>query len=294
MKRSAGTITTLQAELLPRACSMPAPSLRRTAQLLEAPALTPTARLNGQAPGYISDEDAPSRARITALATELDQACPSWGALATELAAGSGPRWGEQFQFTAFDAHPDGCAEYGHAHLHVDWQVDAAGTSGEEHGRRVRPKRDKRRAIPVPRLPITGFPLRDRAGVALAEQAGLNPEALLFPATGGGMHWYSGFNSDYLLPAMAAAGWPVEHWIEEYPRWDADARVYRTTTVRRRRAALPWHSLRHRFARTCVDILHLPEGELMAIGGWENISTVQTRYYRSGRDNMERGLSYFD
>ncbi len=32
----------------------------------------------------------------------------------------------------------------------------------------------------------------------------------------------------------------------------------------------------------------------MAIGGWENISTVQTRYYRSGKDNMERGLGYFD
>ena len=28
----------------------------------------------------------------------------------------------------------------------------------------------------------------------------------------------------------------------------------------------------------------------MAIGGWENISTVQTRYYRSGKDNMRRGL----
>jgi hypothetical protein len=136
---------------------MPAPSLLRTAQFLEAPALTPTARLNGQAAGYISDEDAPSRARITALATELDQAFPGWGALATELAAGSGPRWGEQFQFTAFDAHPDGCAEYAHAHLHahlhVDWQVDAAGSSGQERGRRVRPKGDKRRAIPVPGCP---------------------------------------------------------------------------------------------------------------------------------------------
>lgn len=32
----------------------------------------------------------------------------------------------------------------------------------------------------------------------------------------------------------------------------------------------------------------------MAVGGWENIGTVQTRYYRSGKDNMERGLSYFD
>jgi integrase len=93
---------------------------------------------------------------------------------------------------------------------------------------------------------------------------------------------------------METAGWPVEHLKEAYPKWDPAAQKYRAVSVERRKAALTWHSLRHRFARTCVDILRMPEGELMAIGGWENIGTVQTRYYRSGRDNMERGLSYFD
>lgn len=38
----------------------------------------------------------------------------------------------------------------------------------------------------------------------------------------------------------------------------------------------------------------MPEGELMAVGGWVNIGTVQTWYYRSAKDNMERGLGYFD
>jgi hypothetical protein len=292
-------LTPLQAELLPRACSMPAPALARTLSRLERPEVVPTVRLNGQAEGYISDEDAPDRTRISALSAGLAQRLPRWGALAPELAASSGPRWGEQFQLTAFDAHLDGCAEYAYAHLHVDWQVDAAGTSTPGRGRRVRPKGDKARVIPVPQLSITGYRLRDavraRVEAALAElAAGQNPEALLFPAVEGGMLWYSSFNSDHLLPAMEAAGWPVEHWREEYPRWDAGAEKYRTVSVERRKAALTWHSLRHRFARTCVDVLRMPEGELMAVGGWENIGTVQTRYYRSGRENMERGLSYFD
>lgn len=37
------------------------------------------------------------------------------------------------------------------------------------------------------------------------------------------MQWYAGFNGDHLLPAMEAAGWPVEHWVEEYPRWNDQA-----------------------------------------------------------------------
>jgi hypothetical protein len=91
---------------------------------------------------------------------------------------------------------------------------------------------------------------------------------------------------------MEAAGWPVERRLETRDEWDAHK--YTRVTVERRKAGLPWHSLRHRFARIAVEIKKMPEGELMAVGDWESISTVQTRYDRSGRDNMERGLGYFD
>jgi integrase len=80
---------------------------------------------------------------------------------------------------------------------------------------------------------------------------------------------------------------------ETRDKWDESTRTYTSVTIERRKANLPWHSLRHRFARLCVDVKKMREGELMAIGGWENISTVQTRYYRSGRENMARGLEYF-
>jgi integrase len=294
-----GYLTPLQAELLPRACSMPAPIINRVLERVDTNLALDRARMNGQAEVYIRDEDAPSRERIVTLAVKLKEAFPLWGDLAVELAANSGPRWGEQFQLAVSDVHLDGCAEYRQAHIHVDWQVDAGGTSDSSVGRRVRPKGDKTRVIAVSTLSFTGFRLREsmrtRTAEALREQeAGTNPEALIFCAPRGGMLWYSAFNSDYLLPAMKAAGWPVETWVEKRDKWDASRKKYTPVEVHRRRAGLPWHSLRHRFARICVDIKRMPEGELMAIGGWENINTVQTRYYRSGKDNMERGLVYFD
>jgi hypothetical protein len=209
--------------------------------------------MNGQAETYIRDEDAPSRDRVAALGVQLPRRFPLWGELAPELAANSGPRWGEQFQLTASDVHLDGCAEYRGAHVHVDWQVDAGGSSQNPRARRVRPKGDKTRVIPVGTLSFTGYALRDalrsRAVAALTEQqAGTNPEALLFPAQKGGMLWYSSFNSDHLLPATETAGWPVERWLEARDEWDASTRKYTRVTVGRRKAGLPWHSLRHRFA----------------------------------------------
>jgi hypothetical protein len=182
----------------------------------------------------------------------------------------------------------------------VDWQIDPAGSAKDPAGRRVLPKGDKTRVIPVPTLSFTGYPIREAltarvAAALLEQQAGRNPGALLIPAERGGLLWHTSFNGDHLLPAMAAAGWPIEIRRETRDEWDAVHHRYTKRTVTRRKAALPWHSLRHRFARISVDVKQMREGGvLMAIGGWENIATVQTRYYRSGRDNMQAGLNYFD
>jgi hypothetical protein len=78
--------------------------------------------MNGQAETYIRDEDAPSRDRVVTLSAQLRMRFPLWGELVPELAANSGPRWGEQFELTADDVHLDGCAEYQDAHVHVDLQ----------------------------------------------------------------------------------------------------------------------------------------------------------------------------
>lgn len=74
---------------------------------------------------------------------------------------------------------------------------------------------------------------------------------------------------------MKAAGWPTTEWTDG----NSAKTVYHLT----------WHSLRHRFARNAVDIYKLEKRELMQAGGWENIATVENRYYRSGAESLLSG-----
>ena len=39
-----------------------------------------------------------------------------------------------------------------------------------------------------------------------------------------------------------------------------------------------------------TDWFELDAGELMAVGGWENIATVENRYYKSGEEHEESAL----
>ncbi|SFC65011.1 hypothetical protein SAMN04487968_10938 [Nocardioides terrae] len=54
---------------------------------------------------------------------------------------------------------------------------------------------------------------------------------------------------------------------------------------------MTWHSLRRRFARTQVDLYEAPEKELLRLGGWDDIRTIQVRYYRSGEENIKSGTA---
>ena len=147
-------------------------------------------------------------------------------------------------------------------------------------------------------MTFTGYPLRaeleKRRKQALEEQAaGTNPEARLFPAKQGGMHHHSSLMSDYFAPAAIAAGWPHQEWVEMCERWDKKQKKFVLVTRQRTQFALPWHSLRHRFARYCIDVLGLTAGELMAVGGWENETVVRNRYYNVGQEHADSALSKF-
>lgn len=293
-RHSPSFFTSAQAELLPPRVVMPAPALKGT----PAPTRRATARRVGQSETYVHEEDAPSAAQVQALSNALAQRVGPWGALAPELAANCGPRWGEQFQLRTSDVHLDGCPEARQPHLHIDWAIDPGAAAGTAGGRRSRPKGNKTRIAPLPRTSFTGAPLRDmveaRVQAALAEQrAGGNPQALLFPAPRGGLWWHTGFEADFLRPAMLDAGWPLRAWTEERDVWDPATATY--TPLRRTRtlAVLPWHALRHRFARIAIDTFGADPGILMALGGWENELTVVHRYYRTGREHTERGLALF-
>ncbi|WP_416957839.1 hypothetical protein ACNKF0_09570 [Nocardioides sp. T5] len=296
-----GYFTAAQVELLPRSSATPQPVHKTTRTLMTSDRHAQRARKVGQAETYIEDEDCPNEAQIEALANALGEHFPLWGVLACELAANTGIRWGEQFQLTAADVHLDGCRRYPSPHIHINWQIASTRKAGKDGtgDRRDLPKGRKTRVVPVPRRSITDYKLRKalraRVAAAQAEQlTGTNREALLFPAARGGLIWHSSFNSDHLLPAMIAAGLPVETYQVTSHPWDARRMVYVETVQTERHAIFSWHSLRHRFARICVDIRGLQDGELMALGGWENIATVRNRYYESGDDNANSGLAKFD
>lgn len=288
-------ITWQQAEMLPDKALTPEPTLPRRSVLIRDAGPRTSMRQNGAAHLYVRDEDAPSRQQVEALSRAMSDLVPAWGELAPEFAAGTGARWGEQFQLTADDACLNGCPTDTSAHIHIEWQIDPAGKANAD--RRVPPKGNKSRRLPLDERSFTGFPLRDAVALRISEArreraAGTNPEALLFPSARGGLLWYTSFASDLLMPAMEAAGWPVDIYEDTWQHWDGEKFVTRVS--HRREARLPWHSHRHRFARTCVDIKRLDKGALMAIGGWENIRTVEDRYYRSGEDAMRAGTAAFN
>lgn len=293
-RHSPSYFTAAQAEFLTPGVVMPRPALAGT----PAPTRRDRTRRVGQADDYVEDEDAPSADQVGALGEALEDLVGSWGRLAPEVAANCGPRWGEQFQLTADDAHPDGCPLARDPHLHLDWQIDSGAHAGDPGGRRCRPKGDKTRIAPLPAVSFTGFSLSDhlvaRLGAARAEQsAGLNPTALLFPARRYGLWWHSAFDADVLIPAMRAAGWPLRDWVEEHDVWTPALNRYVRQTRPRTLAVLTWHSLRHRFARLAIDTYRADPGMLMALGGWENEATVLNRYYRTGAEHTRRGLARF-
>ena len=206
-RHSPSYFTAEQVEYLSPGVVMPRPGLTGT----PAPRRRSRTRRVGQSADYVEDEDAPSAAQVIALGEALEIVVGPWGRLAPEIAANCGPRWGEQFQLTADDAHSNGCSLAAAPHLHIDWQIDSGAKAGDPGGRRCPPKGDKTRIAPLPTKSFTAFPLRaavtDRIAAARAEQRrGTNDEALLFPTPSGQLWWHSGLDSDVLLPAMHSAG----------------------------------------------------------------------------------------
>ena len=273
-----------QAEMLPTGCARIAPALNGT----KAPRRHKGHTQSGASSTYVSDEDAPSIARVVALGMQMQALRPKWGRLCVELACDAGTRWGELFQLTAYDVtfFPGG------AEIRIDWQIDASARVKKGDNRRSRPKHNKTRETIAYDTTITGYKLvkalKARCAEAIAEQeAGTNDEALLFPTEQGLLHHHTDFHADVFVKAAVAAGWPVQHWTETKDVWNDTAKGYELRTTERQQFELVFHSLRHRFARTCVDVRGLTEGQLTYVGGWADSHIVSQRYYRSGKEHFE-------
>lgn len=285
---SAGYFSPETGDVLPVRTVVPDPALVGT----PAPRRSDRARLVGSHEDYVDVEDVASVDDLRRLADEMDRLLPLCGRLMVEFAADSGPRWAEQMQLTANDV-----VLGQRPHVRIDHQLNEVATRKNGKLRRKPPKGGKRRVTGLAELTLTGYPLRAemlaRRTAALAEQArGENPEALLFPLNGR-LLFSTEFHSDLFSPAAAAAGWETQTWVETYSFWNSSRGMYEVRTRQRKQHLHTWHSLRHRFSRTCVDKRGFTPGELMAAGGWENMATVMNRYYRSGRDNQQAALDKF-
>lgn len=282
--------TAAQAEMLPARPAPVAPAILGT----RAPRRRGKGRHVTESADYIRPEDAPSASQVAQAGNELAKHFP-WGKLAVELAASGGLRWGEQFQLTAHDVVT---SDGGHLMLRIHHQIDSSARTTRGDDRRKLPKGEKTRETGLSRTTLTRYPLRKemlrRRDIALREQAeGINPEALLFPASEGGMHHHSAFMSKHFRPAAMAAGWPYQEWEEVHEVWDEPTRTYVARTRARIQLSLTWHSFRHRFAREAIDRLNLTAGELMAIGGWESEEVVRGRYYNVGKEHRDSALAKF-
>jgi hypothetical protein len=87
------------------------------------------------------------------------------------------------------------------------------------------------------------------------------------------MHWYTGFNADYLLPAMIEAGWPVglqrrRPSVGTPQRAPTSGSPSSGATLCSRGTTSVTDSL------ASVSTKKMRKGRLMAIGGWANIGTV--------------------
>ena len=284
--RANGYFTSEQAILLPTRIYMPRPHKPST------PA--PQRGARGSASNTsreVKAEDAPTIEQVRRLGDEMQTLYP-YGRLAVELSAESGTRVGELLQLTADDI------DVPRRRVQVDWQVCDV-ESAANPSRRVPPKHGSIRTAGFQAYSQTGFDLQgtmaDRVARALWERDhGMNPEALLFPHPGDSeLFWYTDWKKLFVKPAMLAADWPYERFEQTQERLNKKLGKYVTQTRIVTQFDLTWHSLRHRFARTGIDVIGLTPAELTIVGGWKNVSTVMERYYRAGQEHRDAALGKF-
>jgi hypothetical protein len=97
--------------------------------------------------------------------------------------------------------------------------------------------------------------------------------------------WWTGNPNELTTAAQKAAGWNYTTTPETRTLRNGVRKAVVVTQMEQ-----PWHTLRHRFARNMVDWMELGKGELMQIGRWDSIETVDSRYYRTGAEHLDSAL----
>ena len=190
------------------------------------PVPAPAAATAGESPLWVDPAEIPApqdidnlgRALASGRRGDLDE-------LMARTAAYTGLRWGELTALTAPQA--DTTARV------ITVNRKTAEIAG--HLYLEPPKNRKNRKTIYPRQTPTGYPLADqlaaRVRQALAEQqAGLNPDALLFPSPRYTLWRSSNFNRNILKTAYQTAGWRDPHGNGTWT-WHSNRHVFCTTAL---------------------------------------------------------------
>ncbi len=250
-----------------------------TGRVVARPSRTTGATVSGEDERYVTPDEVPRHSAVAAAGDALGERLPAYGRLYVELMAVSGDREAEHLALDAPSVHLD--------RRQIDVKRQVLDRTAAEGPRTGLPKGNKTRTTIFTETTPSGYDLAAELEKRLFEverehELGRNPQRLLFPALKGGYHWAGSFTTKVFVPACLAAGWEQLSWEEEVER---DGKL---VVVARHAMKHTQHSLRHRFARDCIDLLKLTPEELLTIGGWESAQVLWARYYGSSRDVLDR------
>ena len=234
----------------------------------ERPLPAPKATTAGESSLWVDPAEIPSATDVARLGRAL--ACGRGGErdeLMANLAAYSGLRWGEQAALTIAQITP--AARVITVNRKV---VEVAG-----HLYIEAPKNRKFRSTVYPRRTPEGYPLAERLAARIEEaraeqQAGANPDGLIFPSSTGRYLRSSNYNRDTLQPAYRKAGWRSTSGEGDWV----------------------WHSLRHVFCTTALFTWKLDPTDVSRMAGHANYRITLDMYAGTTAGVLDRARSATD
>ncbi|HET6190572.1 MAG TPA: tyrosine-type recombinase/integrase [Trebonia sp.] len=231
-------------------------------QAVERPVPAPAVGVAGESSLWVDPSEIPSSDDVAILGKALStRRHGERDELMANLAAYSGLRWGELAALTI------GQVAQAARVITVDRKVVEVGG----HLYAEPPKNRKFRRSIYPRRTPAAYPLAERLAARIEEaraeqEAGTNPQGLIFPSRSGG-HWRSSnYNRNILQPAYLKAGWRGSPGAG---RWT-------------------WHSLRHVFCTTALFTWKLDPTDVSRMAGHANYRITLDMYVGTTAGVLDR------
>ena len=236
-------------------------------QALGRQAAPPSAVLAGESALFVDPGEIPASEDIARLGRAVAALPRGFYELMVHFAAYTGLRWGELIALTI--------GQIGQVSRVVT--VDRKVVEVRGHLFVEAPKNRKWRRTIYPRATPGGWPLAEMAAARIEEvrkeqAAGRNPLGLMFPAPAGGYWRSSNFSRRVLKAAYLAAGWRGTSLTDQWT----------------------WHSLRHVFCTTALNIWGMDVADVSRLAGHSNVRITLEMYVGSTAGALTRARAATD